>query len=227
MRLEPPTSRTNPITDLIEEALSEPPARLGMQDRIEMAYLDGMLTACAIGPVRTVPADWVRGYYGGEQKSESAEVVQALLAVWAMRYNDILHDLERLREDYVPRFVDTAEPGEEIKLGTEWASGFVRGTQLRGPSWLPRPASVDAILMLIDDIHGRPIIQQVEPDISACLEDLRAQAVQDLGARVYEIYALFRRNGGSRMIAPSALKPSRNDPCPCGSGKKFKKCCQH
>lgn len=21
-------------------------------------------------------------------------------------------------------------------------------------------------------------------------------------------------------------KPSRNDPCPCGSGKKFKKCCE-
>ena len=22
-------------------------------------------------------------------------------------------------------------------------------------------------------------------------------------------------------------KPSRNDPCPCGSGKKYKKCCAH
>ncbi len=21
-------------------------------------------------------------------------------------------------------------------------------------------------------------------------------------------------------------KPSRNDPCPCGSGKKYKKCCE-
>jgi len=25
--------------------------------------------------------------------------------------------------------------------------------------------------------------------------------------------------------APPALKPGRNDPCPCGSGKKYKKCC--
>ena len=23
----------------------------------------------------------------------------------------------------------------------------------------------------------------------------------------------------------TALKPGRNDPCPCGSGRKFKKCC--
>jgi len=22
-----------------------------------------------------------------------------------------------------------------------------------------------------------------------------------------------------------ALRPGRNDPCPCGSGRKFKKCC--
>lgn len=28
-------------------------------------------------------------------------------------------------------------------------------------------------------------------------------------------------------IAPihSAKQPNRNDPCPCGSGKKYKKCC--
>ncbi len=26
-------------------------------------------------------------------------------------------------------------------------------------------------------------------------------------------------------VAPAAPKVGRNDPCPCGSGKKFKKCC--
>jgi SEC-C motif-containing protein len=30
-----------------------------------------------------------------------------------------------------------------------------------------------------------------------------------------------------RMLAPTfqPWKPGRNDPCPCGSGKKFKRCC--
>ena len=27
------------------------------------------------------------------------------------------------------------------------------------------------------------------------------------------------------QLRPGAGKPGRNDPCPCGSGKKFKKCC--
>ncbi|MBR5550114.1 MAG: SEC-C domain-containing protein, partial [Kiritimatiellae bacterium] len=32
---------------------------------------------------------------------------------------------------------------------------------------------------------------------------------------------------GPAVAAPSRVQPvvGRNDPCPCGSGKKFKKCC--
>lgn len=30
---------------------------------------------------------------------------------------------------------------------------------------------------------------------------------------------------GSKNRAPDGLKIGRNDPCFCGSGKKFKKCC--
>ena len=31
-------------------------------------------------------------------------------------------------------------------------------------------------------------------------------------------------NGASRQVKREAPKVGRNDPCPCGSGKKFKKC---
>jgi hypothetical protein len=27
------------------------------------------------------------------------------------------------------------------------------------------------------------------------------------------------------MIAPTSAKPGRNEPCPCGSGRKYKQCC--
>src|SRR5436190_938978 len=30
--------------------------------------------------------------------------------------------------------------------------------------------------------------------------------------------------GGSRALAP-ARRAGRNDPCPCGSGRKYKRCC--
>ncbi len=41
----------------------------------------------------------------------------------------------------------------------------------------------------------------------------------------YEAYDLFERAPTSEPAAPlPAVRPGRNDPCPCGSGKKFKKC---
>ena len=36
---------------------------------------------------------------------------------------------------------------------------------------------------------------------------------------------LFRSALNRKTLRLSAPKPGRNDPCPCGSGKKFKKCC--
>jgi tetratricopeptide (TPR) repeat protein len=38
---------------------------------------------------------------------------------------------------------------------------------------------------------------------------------------------MFWRAGRSRIISIALVmsKPGRNDPCPCGSGKKYKKCC--
>ncbi len=38
-----------------------------------------------------------------------------------------------------------------------------------------------------------------------------------------EIRALAK--GTSRVVSPRGQRPGRNDPCPCGSGRKYKKCC--
>ena len=37
--------------------------------------------------------------------------------------------------------------------------------------------------------------------------------------------ALPIRTQPKRSTMPSTIKVGRNDPCPCGSGKKYKKCC--
>jgi len=35
---------------------------------------------------------------------------------------------------------------------------------------------------------------------------------------------VHQANAAPQPEAPPARKPGRNDPCPCGSGKKYKKC---
>jgi SEC-C motif-containing protein len=49
----------------------------------------------------------------------------------------------------------------------------------------------------------------------------KAEFVRENGAW---IYARALREGPA-PIRSTAPKPGRNDPCPCGSGKKFKQCC--
>jgi hypothetical protein len=44
-------------------------------------------------------------------------------------------------------------------------------------------------------------------------------------ALLKEHYRLIRETGRSRKIIRLPPKPSRNAPCPCGSGKKHKNCC--
>ena len=58
----------------------------------------------------------------------------------------------------------------------------------------------------------------------------RATCRDDAGFAVLEERSRFVREqgewfylDGEHTVEP--LKPGRNDPCPCGSGRKFKKCC--
>ncbi|MFC3104624.1 YchJ family protein [Salinisphaera aquimarina] len=58
----------------------------------------------------------------------------------------------------------------------------------------------------------------------------RAACRDDAGFALLEERSRFVREAGRWFYldgehAVTPLKPGRNDPCPCGSGRKFKKCC--
>jgi SEC-C motif len=68
-----------------------------------------------------------------------------------------------------------------------------------------------------------------EQDIDALLDRVQqqfpnlAESLRDRHATLRTLYRNFRARTSSP--APAAPKVGRNDPCPCGSGKKFKRCC--
>jgi len=51
------------------------------------------------------------------------------------------------------------------------------------------------------------------------------QAIIELAPNQSEDITDIERALLARQPVPSAQKVGRNEPCPCGSGKKFKKCC--
>ncbi|MEW6221521.1 MAG: SEC-C metal-binding domain-containing protein [Thermodesulfobacteriota bacterium] len=71
----------------------------------------------------------------------------------------------------------------------------------------------------IDPQTARQAIEEQNPSIYA---QMRRRHV-----RLTEIYSHCRRRQGGIGSRPAqTVKVGRNAPCPCGSGKKYKKCCQ-
>lgn len=64
--------------------------------------------------------------------------------------------------------------------------------------------------------------------LTAMEETGRLAGGRGLGLVVRALRAPFRdaASGKPRPIVAPAAKVGRNDPCPCGSGRKYKKCCQ-
>lgn len=121
---------------------------------------------------------------------------------------------------------------DDFPLAALWAIGFFRGMALRQDAWdhwldaHPDLGEDIEELFRLSLIQGTPLEEldlSVEdiPDKATRLEIVRAipeilQSMNDL-----------RQDELARPPEPvrRAPTPGRNDPCPCGSGKKFKKCC--
>ena len=56
-------------------------------------------------------------------------------------------------------------------------------------------------------------------------QTLMAGVQNDIVHTIYHVGIVRERKPQEREKVPVALRTGRNDPCPCGSGKKYKKCC--
>ena len=86
---------------------------------------------------------------------------------------------------------------------------------MRGRAWEP-------LMRIDDDENGLASVLALEdPELHA--ED-REEILGQLTKYVADIGAFWRARR-QRGAPVRAAKVGRNDPCPCGSGKKWKKCC--
>jgi uncharacterized protein len=63
-------------------------------------------------------------------------------------------------------------------------------------------------------------------DGPATVSAKRMQAFGDAIWAVYNMREMWRSLGPRIETVRKAAEPGRNDPCTCGSGKKYKKCCE-
>ena len=194
-----------------------------------LTQLDGYLAGILVSPDLVVPGDWMDGIWAGddgdgEPEFETMEDFQHLNGLIMHHYNEVLTSLAQAG-CYEPLFdVDTRN--DDI-LWELWIEGFVQAMELAPDGWHRLAASADAgckaALKGITKLHA---MANGSSRLSRSKQDQWTQEAPDrIPAWVEMLHAWRLANDPSQPPPPQHGKVGRNDPCPCGSGRKYKKCC--
>jgi uncharacterized protein len=193
-------------------------------DCMLLSDLDGYLTGLVLCPEAIPSAEWLPVIWGGVEAGPPFEDpldVQDFTTMLEARHAEVARDLGRGKVR--PMF--DVDPRNGELLWEPWIDGFATAMDLRPDSWAAvagDAGAADAIgylttlIAVADDSTDLP-----SEEINALYDG----AAEGIPLRIAALYAWQAGQGtGTVSDAPSS-KVGRNDPCPCGSGKKHKKCC--
>lgn len=202
-------------------------------EQMLLSDLDGYLAGLLVSPHPVAQEDWLKPIWGGgdaafpDDPGRSARLVELVLAHKA----DIAVALLQGGLAYQPIF-EVFEPSGEV-MWPLWAEGFGRAMGLNGKDWEclletgdeELGAAALGLVMYVAMAKGIPMNDAAEAEADEQAPDVIP----------YLVETLYRRQRGlERVIMTDDLPPprsavsskvGRNDPCPCGSGRKYKKCC--
>ena len=124
--------------------------------------------------------------------------------------------------------------GEDIpSFAQVWALGFMFAVENWPQDWeMPRDKEVagwldsalECIVALTEDDTGKPEVCMFSEDGPPSTSQARVEAFGEAIWAVYDLRQLWKSMGPRVETLRKAPEPGRNDPCHCGSGKKYKKC---
>lgn len=232
--------KSGPLTNReIEELDAFLLADDSLENAMDVSTFDGFLCAVLSGPKVVMPSQWLRWVWDeerGEQAPEFASEKQAqrILSLLIRHANVIAVTLIEVPQYYEPLFFKRDVKGRAVSIVDEWCCGYVKGIALDPLGWQPLiEARSDwfEVIHLYGTKSGwdrlKELVDAHEDAIARhqAFVDLIAPAVRNIHA-----YWLARRApAGDTIRDPrqriyKASVPGRNDLCPCGSGKKFKRC---
>jgi len=198
-------------------------------DCMDLEMLDGFLTCIVSGPEAIPPSEWLPRVWsaeGAEPGFDSPARAQHVLELLLRHMNGIAHALLDSPADFTPVLYEAQDEGEQPPLAARWCLGYLTGMELGGKKWKPLTSRKELAEGLMPILALAADADEPEFGDSARDVKLRLQLVEMLPGAVTWIHGFWlARRSGWTLPGRHPGKVGRNDPCPCGSGKKFKQCC--
>ena len=205
------------------EAWLHAPERDGKTLPLDM--LQGMLCAIISAPKPVMPLKWLPLAMGGEealQERDAKEVMDLLMGF----HNDVARQLNANEEfDFI-----LYGEGEEDSIDV-WCDGYLLGVDLAEPAWDETASAEEMDEMLfpfivlsrrLNDAAGDEESQPLDSQEERLLLERVRETLVD---QIMENRLYWFEKGIPQPVRRETPKTGRNDPCPCGSGKKYKSCC--
>jgi uncharacterized protein len=200
---------------------------------MQLEYLDGFWTAQRAAGLELSPFDQLVRILGKDKVWDDAEQAREMMTALFEYWNAIGERLARKpdpEDQLCYPFIDLPldhDPSEEPDrpYGRDFASGFLSAIE-------EFPRSAKLLLMDPEAKHWLAPIEALAAGHSLdkrgnklAFEE-RMALIAELPECVAELSGFWTAAGGAGPREPVRKEPlpGRNDPCPCGSGKKYKKC---
>ena len=221
--------------DRLETLLDDP----ALADAMRLDEIQGYLCAALSGPQPIPEDDWLADALGSEEalETEAGREAADLLRSFAVALEAELaageppvlllyakEDDENGPSDYLPwcqaylAGVDAAEDDWFEYLGEEEGEEENEEITYLDERLFP-------LMLLTGEAEAAAREHGEEWPEGEEREQVENDCEEDLPQAVTDIYRFWIAKRGTQPIRREEPKVGRNDPCPCGSGKKFKQCC--
>jgi uncharacterized protein len=219
----------------LEQLLGDPALPEAM--RLDEAH--GFLCAALSGPQPMAEEQWLSEVLGEPQAGG-----EDLLREVAELLRPFVAELEAaLAVGEPPLLLLYPIDGEEGAPGDflPWCQGYLEGVDAASEDWFDALGADEdtedsdeicyldeqlfPLFMLTGDAEAAALAAGEDWLSGEELDRLELECEEKLPQAVTNIYRFWVAQRSIKTIRRETPKVGRNDPCPCGSGKKFKKCC--
>ena len=182
---------------------------------LDVDYALGVMHAVAITPGMIPTSQWLPLAFG------NAPPDQTTIGLVLRLYNQVVDMLAKAREVMIP---DARDDDRCVAFADGYVAAATLDAAWVGDSARWTFAAPIALLAERRDLVPADFLANASNDREA-----REVVLRDLDKLVYAAYRSFAKDRVALAQAAhtraTSARVGRNEPCPCGSGKKYKRCC--